>query len=318
MDMSPIFPAVRQAVELIRRVRAQLPAYNHKGSNDPVTIADYASQALLLRAFSRVFPNDAIMAEEYSEQFLSLVAPDLRSAVVSLLADILNEPVTEADVLRWLDHGRSLTGERLWTVDPIDGTRGYVAGRRYSVAISLLVNYQVTAGLLACPEYPNTTGEGLLLYTTADGAYAESLTSGIRRRIHVSEESDPRHMHIVESRDSVDIDSALVRPVLDAAGVTIPPVDFVDGQDKYAMVAAGDVEAYIRPIRPIERPQSIWDHAPGVALVQAAGGLVTDLEGNPLDFSRGRTLPTIGVIAAGKPAHEQLMQAVRSQLDLSR
>jgi 3'(2'), 5'-bisphosphate nucleotidase len=315
IDISLLFPAVRQAVDLIRRIREDLPTYSTKSANDPVTIADYAAQALLLRAFGDIFPKDAILAEEHSEQFLQLVEPKLRQKIVVLLSDILSQHVSENDILRWLDHGRTGNRERRWTVDPIDGTRGYVSGRRYSVAIGLLVDHQPIEGLLACPVYPDSGGAGYLFYTGLDAAYAEPLNGGPAKRIVTSTQTDPAKMRVVISRDDMEVDSALLAPVFIAAGIPASPTDYVDGQDKYAMVASGDVDCYVRPVRPHERPQSIWDHAPGVALVRAAGGIVTDLEGNPLDFSRGHTLPTIGLIAAGKHAHRRILESVRTHLN---
>ena len=90
-------------------------------------------------------------------------------------------------------------------------------------------------------------------------------------------------------------------------GVTAEPVR-MDSQCKYAAVAMGLAEVYLRlPTRPgyVER---IWDHAAGVVVLEEAGGAVTDVEGRPLDFSRGRGLSeNRGVIATNGPCHAKVV-----------
>jgi len=311
-NLTPLFPTVFQAVDLARRVRQLALDHSDKGGNDPVTIADYGIQALLLRAMHTHFPDDGIIAEEDSAHFFELVSPEQQALIAELLSDVLGEAVRIADIAHWLDYGQNRVCSRMWTVDPIDGTRGYVSGRRYSVAIGLLVDHQPTAGLLACAEYPNDAGHGVLFYTQDGAAYAQPL-NGERtpRRIHVSEVDNPARLHTVLSTDAIDIDQPRVEPVLAAAHIE-SKFDYVDGQDKYAMVAAGDVDFYLRPVRPEFRPHNIWDHVPGVAIVQAAGGVVSDLDGEPLDFSRGRTLPKQGVMVSSARAFPLVLDAVRS------
>ena len=55
----------------------------------------------------------------------------------------------------------------------------------------------------------------------------------------------------------------------------------------------------------------IWDHAAGVALVQAAGGIATDLDGSSLDFSQGESLPNPGMIISNGAHHGRVVEAVQ-------
>ena len=58
--------------------------------------------------------------------------------------------------------------------------------------------------------------------------------------------------------------------------------------------------------------EKIWDHAAGKLMVEAAGGRVTDVNGEPLDFRRGRTLEhNRGVVATNGTIHDEVLQAVR-------
>jgi 3'(2'), 5'-bisphosphate nucleotidase len=80
--------------------------------------------------------------------------------------------------------------------------------------------------------------------------------------------------------------------------------------EKYALVASGQADAYLRlPNLDSKRPHMSWDHAAGTALVIAAGGSVTDVDGTPLDFSRGKALPNRGMLVSNGKVQQQLIDA---------
>ena len=85
-----------------------------------------------------------------------------------------------------------------------------------------------------------------------------------------------------------------------------------DSMEKYALVACGDADLYMRlPREGSAYAHKIWDHVAGVALVQNAGGTITDLDGGPLDFSQGEILPNAGLIASNGARHQQVVEAVQ-------
>ena len=89
----------------------------------------------------------------------------------------------------------------------------------------------------------------------------------------------------------------------------------LDSMEKYALVACGDADLYMRlPRRDSEYAHKVWDHAAGAALVAAAGGMVTGLAGEALDFSRGETLPNAGMIISNGQHHARVVAAVRRVL----
>ena len=91
----------------------------------------------------------------------------------------------------------------------------------------------------------------------------------------------------------------------------------VDSQAKYAIVAQGEAQIYLRlPTRKDYR-EKIWDHAAGSIVVEEAGGRVSDVRGAPLDFGRGRTLESnSGIIATNGPIHDRVLEAVARFVDL--
>jgi 3'(2'), 5'-bisphosphate nucleotidase len=95
-------------------------------------------------------------------------------------------------------------------------------------------------------------------------------------------------------------------------GVRKPPLR-MDSQAKYGILARGDGTVYLRLPTKKAYVEKIWDHAAGCILVEEAGGKVTDLAGNPLDFSHGKTLvKNKGVIATNGKLHQVVLEAVKS------
>jgi 3'(2'), 5'-bisphosphate nucleotidase len=312
LELKPIKQAARHAAELTRRVQALHLAGAHKDGHEPVTLADYGSQAILCRAIKAAFPDDGILAEENAEQFLTLVSADDRARVVQLVGEVLGERVTQGDLVRWIEHGRGVEAERAWAVDPVDGTKGFVAGRRYSIAIGAMEGGLPVAGVLACPRYPSRDGRGALFYAQRSAAYAEPLGGGKPLRVAVRPPNGLHGVRVAESVEEAHADLEAQRRVLTAAGLKNPKIIPVDGQDKYAMVADGDAQVYLRLPRDAAPRHRLWDHLAGTALVHAAGGSVTDLDGTMLDFSRGRILTANRgmVVSPGGAFHERLLEAI--------
>ncbi|MFN8377935.1 MAG: inositol monophosphatase family protein [Anaerolineae bacterium] len=313
LDLKPIRHAARLAAQLSRLVQAQhLGDAAQKDGREPVTLADYGAQAILGRALLRAYPEDGVSSEESASQFVELQAPERRAAIVALVASVLGEDVTESDMVRWLDQGRGRETWRMWTIDPIDGTKGFVAGRRYAIAVGTMEGGLPVAGLLACPGWPSRDGKGALFYGQRSAAYAESISGGKPVRVAVRPPAGLSGLKVVESVEAEHVDHEALGRVLAAAGLNRPVVQQIDSQDKYAMVAAGEAQVYLRLPKEADPRYRIWDHLAGTALVQAAGGSVTDLDGTLLDFSHGPILAANRgmVVTPGGPLHERLLEAV--------
>jgi 3'(2'), 5'-bisphosphate nucleotidase len=103
--------------------------------------------------------------------------------------------------------------------------------------------------------------------------------------------------------------------IRELVGINAAQMIEVDSMDKYAMVACGDADLYVRiPSNPNYRHKA-WDHAAGTALVQAAGGMVTDLNGEPLDFTQGAILTNNrGMVVSNGRVHEQVLRGIAQVL----
>ncbi len=317
-DLQQLLPAARQAAALCQRVQRvhirstrQDDAIWRKEGHEHVTIADYGAQAILCRAIRQLFPDDAVIAEEGADHFLQYVAAGEREEVRRQVSAALGEEVSEAQLCVWLDHGQEREAARIWVIDPIDGTKGFIALRHYVVAVGLLdEGRQVVAGLLAAPGWP---GAGRLLYTRDGGALMEPLKGGAACQLQVSRRREPADLLLMESFEPSHTSHSRMAQLCETAGLAAARVERIDSQEKYGRVAAGQADLYLRQTFPGGGAHRIWDHAAGTALVQAAGGIVSDLDGSALDFSQGATLArNAGVIAANPNIHERVVDGLAS------
>ena len=109
-----------------------------KQDGTPVTIADFASQAIICRAIKKAFPSDPIVAEEDARALQDPAHFGLLEEITSYLGGLLDD-ATPDSVISWIDQGRGNMGRRYWTLDPIDGTKGFIRGDQYAIAIALFV-----------------------------------------------------------------------------------------------------------------------------------------------------------------------------------
>ncbi len=314
------FRAVQAAADLCQSVRADLgDDVLEKDDRTPVTVADFGSQALICQALQEAFPDDPVIGEEDSAALRTDAPADVRD---QLLAEVrAHHPEASAEtVFDWIDHGTaSAYSDRFWTVDPIDGTKGFVRGDQYAIALALIVDGTLEVGALCCPHLPNrldadppeSRGQAFLA-VRGEGAVQKPLADDAAPTpIHTSNTTDPSQSRFTESFVSSHSSHDLAAQTGERLGITADPVR-IDSQAKYAMVARGEAEIYLRLPRPgTDYTERIWDHAAGALIVEAAGGTVTDMHGEPLDFTHGRLLKAnTGVVATNGPVHDDVIDAL--------
>jgi 3'(2'), 5'-bisphosphate nucleotidase len=312
IDFQPLFHAVRQAAVLCQHVQEHYLISSDKGGHEPVTIADYGAQAILSRAISQYFPDDAILAEEQGGQFMELVSDEQRQEVIRLIGEILGAPVTQVEVVKWLDYGQNREASRTWVIDPIDGTKGYISMRNYAIAVGMMVDRKPVGGIIGTPSYP---GGAQLFHAQSGVAYMQPLKGGEVKRIHTSTRTEAASLRALESVEKSHANHDRMQLVRESAGFGEAELIHIDSMEKYARIAAGDAELYLRlPRLGSTRPFMIWDHCAGTAIVEAAGGKVTDVDGSPLDYSSGKTLNNQGIIVSNGAVHERVIAAVQKIL----
>jgi 3'(2'), 5'-bisphosphate nucleotidase len=224
----------------------------------------------------------------------------------------ISDAASEA-VCAWIDRGNADRYEdRFWTLDPIDGTKGFLRGEQYAVALALLVGGRVEVAALACPNLRDETGTGVVFAAHRDeGTFRLPLAGGEGRTpVHVSSVSHPSEARFCESVESAHSSHDEAAAVAEFLGIGKEPLR-LDSQAKYGVVARGDAEIYLRLTRHTGYVEKIWDHASGALVIEEAGGRVTDLKGRMLDFSRGIRLEgNAGIVATNGHVHDHVLEAL--------
>ncbi len=317
-EIDAALAAVRSAARVCAAAQGRLLAGHTltKGDASPVTIADFAAQAVVCAELTDSLGSIEMIGEEESEDLRAPETSEMLAAVVDLVASQRGDAASTDAVLDWISVGSSDGAtERYWTLDPIDGTKGFLRGDQYAIALGLIERGQVILGVLGCPNLPNPDGSVGAIFAAVDGSclawYGSSATAQPVRVAAPASLAEARFCESVESGHSNQDDSAQIAALL---GITAEPYR-IDSQCKYAAVARGDASIYLRLPTRADYREKIWDHAAGKFVVEQAGGVVTDVTGAPLDFSHGaKLLANSGVVATDGRFHDRVIDAVRSVL----
>ncbi|KAM7254743.1 hypothetical protein ACFE04_019984 [Oxalis oulophora] len=352
--------AVQMACSLCQKLQSSSTLFSSsKDDNSPVTVADWSVQATVSWILSESFgiQNVAIVAEEDIDALSKPNASGLLEAVVKTVNECLSEAprfgltapnkiLLASDVLEAISRCNSTGGPtgRFWTLDPVDGTLGFVRGDQYAVALALIEDGEVVVGVLGCPNYPmrkewlnyhhryhriiskltsqssESWNKGCVIYARKGGqAWMQPLITENKklewpnsaRPVRVSTIDDPALATFCEPVEKSNSSHSFSAGLAYSVGVRNQPLR-VYSMAKYAAIARGDAEIFMKFARAGYK-EKIWDHAAGVIIIQEAGGVVTDARGNPLDFSNGIYIEGLdrGIIAcAGSNLHSKIIQAV--------
>ena len=334
--------AVQRATILTQKVfHDKVKGTVSKDDKSPVTIGDFGAQALIIQAIKHNFPDDGIVGEEESsslrenQSLIEMIWELVKGSKLESGADEeLGGTLQSAnEMLAAIDLGNSGGGStgRFWALDPIDGTKGFLRGGQYAVCLALIVDGEVEVGVIGCPNLPVDDAAPLsadidsheqhqrgVLFAAVRGHGASSQPLGTGDLlpggpIHMKSPAipDASFCESVEAGHSSHGDQAAIAQAL---GISRPSVR-MDSQAKYGSIARGAGDLYLRLPVSETYVEKIWDHAAGDLIVREAGGAVTDIVGNRLDFSVGRMLHNNkGVVAAPKALHGEVLSAVKSVL----
>ncbi|MDT7687578.1 MAG: 3(2), 5-bisphosphate nucleotidase [Acidobacteriota bacterium] len=263
---------LRVGVELARRAgEAALSFYGkpmrveHKDEfNEPVTQADRTANELIVRALRETFPDDGILAEES------------------------------------IDTDRRLSRERVWMIDPVDGTKGFIAGTGdFAVQIGLAVGGRSVLGVLYAPAtdvlYWAARGHGawVLRPTSEAGASARA------ERLSVTRETELARMRLAESRSHR---GPRMESLVHALGVRAEVRSHSVGI-KVGLLVERQADLYIH----LSPKTKQWDTCAPEAVLAEAGGRMTDLWGEPMLYNTADVLNRNGLVASNGAAHDEVI-----------
>lgn len=250
----------RQAGSAILQIYAQDFAVTYKDVNDPVTNADKRANAIIVEGLHEAFPQDTLVAEESPPP---------------------SHPVGVG---------------RVWYVDPLDGTKEFIAKNgEFSVMIGLTIDGRTKCGVVYWP----TQGE-LFVGIIGRGAWKES--RGQRNDLKATHATQPGSLSLVSSRSHR---SALLDPVKKALNIQHEHGMGSVGL-KIAHIAQGGADLYMEP-GPYTRS---WDACAPEAVLRGAGGSFTDVHGRPIEYGEHDFRNVHGLLAATADCHARVIQAV--------
>jgi 3'(2'), 5'-bisphosphate nucleotidase len=227
----------------------------HKGEfEDPVTEADHAANDVILAGLKREFPEDGLLSEETT------------------------------DTVRRLDR------RRVWMIDPLDGTNGFIAGNGdFAVQIGLTEGGGPVAGVVYLPLTD-------VLYWAARGAGAwVERPDAQSERLRVSDESDPARMRLAASRSHRS-------PRMDAVVKRFGFSEEVNRGSvgvKVGLIVERQCDIYIH----LSGRTKQWDTCAPEAILREAGGTLTDLWGEPYRYNTEDVRNRNGLVASNAASH---------------
>jgi 3'(2'), 5'-bisphosphate nucleotidase len=260
-----LLDVARMASELVLEACAIGFEVFYKGPDDPVTSADHAANELICRELAKRFPDIPIVAEE-------------------------SDPGGYAGFEK---------APRVFFVDPIDGTREFLAGSdEFAIMIGLAEGGRALAGVVLAPK-KDTTWYG----SVGTGAFRE--TSGRSRRIQPSTVENLSDATLLVSHPADD-----GRIDLATSMVAVGKVQSVGSAGlKGAMVADGSADVYLSPGRAGKR----WDACAIDALLVASGGTLTDTNGEVLDYQTSILDNDDGLLATNGRLLRKALAQLRAQ-----
>ena len=309
-----------------------------KDDLSPVTVADFAIQALLTRTLHDVFPNDGFVGEESSDELKQ--NPKLLSRVFAIVAQCAGDSLFRdaddlCDVIDSCTTPASDSARRIWVFDPIDGTKTFIRREQYAINIALLEGGKQVLSVVACPLLSadatapvfdasvDPTGTGCILYAVrGHGAYVRPLLveSGEvqtrRLQRHADNVTSPDGLRCVTCWALLDSGVDQVhKAVAEQLGVPFPGCDLLGWVPRWAVMALGLANMTVWVYKRRDRYAKIWDHAGAMLLFEEVGGIITDVHGKPIDLTSGRKLEAnFGFVAAPKNVHHIVLRTVLDTL----
>ena len=324
IHLSVALDAVGHACRVARAIQQDLARVREitKDDRSPVTVADFAVQAIVAMAIHETGEDANIVGEEHAGELRQTEHAAVLDAVVAAVSTYRPD-VTANEVLDVIDTcNHDASAEAYWALDPIDGTKGFLRGQQYAIALGRIENGQVVLGVMGCPNLPADSSQPLdqpdargTIYGAVHQNGAWELTAddpnGRRKSVAATTESRGGGLRICESVEKAHSKRSDAARIAETFGGPAQPVR-LDSQCKYAVVARGQADAYLRMPTSKTYVERIWDHAAGSIIATEAGAIVTDITGSDLDFKQGRRLETNrGVVCAAPHIHGRIIKAIK-------
>ena len=234
---------------------------------EPVTIADITASRMIVDGLEKAFPDDAILSEEESD-----------------------------------DAENRLLGKRVWMIDPIDGTWGFIKkDGDFGVQIGLTAGGEVILGVVYIPVHD-------ILYYAAKGVGAFRASGGeMPKRLQVSDKTNFTEMNLASSRNHRSprmyriIEDFGFRQEIQRGSVGL----------KVGLIVDRICDLYVH----LSPRTKFWDTCAPQIILEEAGGKMTDIFGFPLRYDISDVQNHNGIAATNGVAHEEVLLRLKPLLN---
>ena len=295
-ELSLATELVKSAAKITEWFRKKGFESYQKQNRSPVTLADFASQIFIISKLKTTFPQDQLIAEEDDSTFIDENAERAINECYKTLG------LRRIENFKRILNYRGVDSNRQWTIDPIDGTKGFLKNLSYTIGIGFMIDSDPKFSSIAAPNYNE---KSLAVFSAEKGKGAKVSynddkfsiikvscqkvlkNAGICRSLHHDQPWTLKFAKIAEITKNIQM----------------------DGMGKFCIIADGSFDILIRPERIITNS---WDYMPGDLIVREAGGRVSDLNGNPLRYEYNKCLLTSpGIIASNGLLHEESLKIIK-------
>ncbi|KAI0200676.1 carbohydrate phosphatase [Astrocystis sublimbata] len=341
------------AVQAAAKISQSVLTNDDKGTVEkddlsPVTIADFAIQALLTATIQSSFPSDSFVGEESAAELRE--NPPLLGRVWGLLVGLqdINEresglcklPQSPEQMCELIDKcgfgqpGGPESG-RVWVFDPIDGTKTFVQRQAYAINVALLEGGRQVLSVVGCPTLPvnatapidnstiDPTGRGSIAFAVRGyGTFVRPLFETPAGEAVLPRQIKP----LASSASTADLRAVSCYHMLDSGVDDVHEAvhaklgigrgcDFLAWVLRWVTLGLGLANVTVWVYKERDRRGKIWDHAGGILLFEELGGKVTDIDGKEIDWTVGRKLSANhGFVAAPANVHEEVLRTVHNVL----
>ncbi len=251
----------KEAGRLLLTIYAKDFSVAYKGTNNPVTEADQLVNAFLVKELRERFPEDGIVAEETADQ------------------------------------SEALSKSRCWFVDPLDGTKEFIAKNgEFSVMIGLAIDGESKLGVVYQPSLDK-------LYSGVVGQGASLKQGGETRALQVSDKADPKDLKLVVSRSHRP---ESIEQIMQKLSATQEMPSGSVGV-KVGLIAERTADLYVH----VSDKSSLWDACGPEAILNAAGGRFVHVDGSPVNYRASDMANKKGILACNTASFAPVLEAVR-------
>ena len=250
----------REAATIVMTYYIGSSDVQYKNDNEPVTEADRSANKHIVKRVRDMYPDDGVLSEESKD-----------------------------DLLR-------LNKERVWIIDPLDGTKEFIARNgEFSIMIGLAIQNKPVLGVVMQPEAG-------LLYSGAMGNGAQLEENGEIVPLHVSDKTFSSQMTLVSSRSHRQ---QITDQLRSSMRITSERVSGSVGL-KVGLIARQLADLYLHPSPGCKE----WDLCAPHAVLEAAGGKMTDCWGNALTYNKRDVRAHNGLVATNGLVHDRIVRKV--------